>query len=63
MNNYNDFYNYINGYSEMNYMTNPNNMIGDLNLQNIYPNNNNTNQNNNDSSLEDSEDLSFVVSS
>lgn len=47
MNNYNDYYNYINGYTDMNYMTNPNNMIGDLNLQNLYPNNYNTNQNNN----------------
>ena len=47
MNNYNEYYNYINGYTDMNYVTNPNNMIGDLNLQNLYPNNYNSNQNNN----------------
>ena len=35
MNNYNDYYNYLNGYSDMNYMTNPNNMIGDLNYQSL----------------------------
>ena len=50
MNNYNDYYNYLNGYSDMNYMTNPNNMINDMNLQSLYPQasimpNNNTNQN------------------
>ncbi len=37
MNNYNDYYNYLNGYSDMNYMTNPNNMIGDLNYQSLMP--------------------------
>ena len=35
--NYNDYYNYVNGYSDMNYMTNPNSMIGDLNMQSLYP--------------------------
>ena len=35
--NYNDYYNYVNGYSDMNYMTNPNNMISDLNMQSLYP--------------------------
>ena len=39
MNNYNDYYNYLNsGYGDMNYMTNPNSMIGDLNYQTMYPN-------------------------
>lgn len=47
MNNYNDYYNYINGYTDMNYITNPNNIINDLNLQTLYPNNYNINQNNN----------------
>lgn len=38
MNNYNDYYNYLNGgYTDMNYMTNPNNMISDLNMQSLYP--------------------------
>lgn len=34
----NDYYNYLNGYSDMNYMTNPNSMIGDLNYQSLMPN-------------------------
>ena len=38
MNNYNDYYNYMNGYSDMNYMTNPNSMIGDFNYQNAFTN-------------------------
>ena len=39
MNNYNDYYNYLNnGYGDMNYMTNPNSMICDLNYQTMYPN-------------------------
>ena len=42
----NDYYNYLNGYSDMNYMTNPNNMIGDLNYQSLMPNNK-INQNSN----------------
>lgn len=33
----NDYYNYLNGYSDMNFMTNPNNMIGDLNYQSLMP--------------------------
>lgn len=37
MNNYNDYLNYQNGFSDMNYMTNPNNMIGDLNYQSLMP--------------------------
>lgn len=41
MNNYDDYYNYLNGgYSDMNYMTNPNNMIGDLNYQSLMPSTN-----------------------
>lgn len=38
MNNYNDYYNYLNGYSDMNFMPNPNNMIDDMNYQNAFPN-------------------------
>lgn len=35
MNNYNDYYNYLNsGYSDMNFMPNPNKMINDMNNQN-----------------------------
>ena len=48
----NDYYNYLNEYSDMNYMTNPNSMIGDLNYQSLMPmqqnyqtNQANTNQN------------------
>lgn len=33
----NDYYNYLNGYSDMNYMTSPNSMIGDLNYQSLMP--------------------------
>ena len=36
--NFNDYYNYLNGYSDMNYMTNPNQMIEDLNYQNQMTN-------------------------
>lgn len=39
MNNYNDYYNYINsGYNDMNFMTNPNSMINDMNYQTVFPN-------------------------
>ena len=34
----NDYYNYLNGFNDMNYMTNPNNMIGELNYQSLMPN-------------------------
>ena len=34
----NDYYNYLNGFTDMNYITNPNNMIGDLNYQSLMPN-------------------------
>jgi len=34
----NDYYNYLNGFNDMNYMTSPNNMIGDLNYQSLMPN-------------------------
>lgn len=38
MNNFNDYYDYLNsGYSDMNYMTSPNNMIGELNYQAMMP--------------------------
>ena len=33
-----DYYNYLNGFNDMNYMTNPNSMIGDLNYQSLMPN-------------------------
>ena len=39
----NDYYNYLNGFTDMNYMTNPNNMIGDLNYQSLMPNMQNPN--------------------
>lgn len=42
----NDYLNYLNGYSDMNYMTNPNNMIGDLNYQSLMPNYNQMNTSN-----------------
>ena len=40
--NFNDYYNYVNGYTDFNYMANPNNMINDLNYQSLtqYTNNN-----------------------
>lgn len=33
--NFNDYYNYINGYNDYNYMISPNNMIEDLNSSNV----------------------------
>ena len=39
MNNLNDYYNYLNNYDEMNFMTNPNTMMNDMNYQNMFPNN------------------------
>ena len=33
----NDYYNYLNGYNDMNFMTSPNTMIGDLNYQSLMP--------------------------
>ena len=54
---YSDYYNYVNGYSDMNYMTNPNNMIGDLNVKNLYPiANDKSNINNKSSNILDSYD-------
>ena len=50
MNNINDYYNYLNNYNDMNFMTNPNTMITDMNYQNMFPNNYiapNTSTNNN----------------
>ena len=50
MNNFNDYYNYLNNYNDMNFMTNPNTMITDMNYQNMFPNNYitpNTSTNNN----------------
>ena len=53
--NFNDYYNYLNGYNDMNYMPNSNQMIEDLNYQSLMPNNMNTsnNQNNNIISTEE----------
>ena len=39
MNNLNDYYNYLNNYDDMNFMTNPNTMMNDMNYQNMFPNN------------------------
>ena len=39
MNNLNDYYNYLNNYDDMNFMTNPNAMMNDMNYQNMFPNN------------------------
>ena len=33
----NDYYNYLSGLNDMNFMTNPNSMIGDLNYQSLMP--------------------------
>lgn len=39
MNNFNDYYNYPNvNYNDMNFMTDPNNMIYDMNYQNTFTN-------------------------
>lgn len=39
MNNYNDYYNYLNSnFDTMNYMPDPNNMIMDMNSQNLFQN-------------------------
>ncbi len=53
--NFNDYYNYLNGYNDMNYMPNSNQMIEDLNYQSLMPNNMNTsnNQDNNIISTEE----------
>ena len=45
--NFNDYYNYLNEYNDMNYMSNPNQIIEDLNYQNQITNNNIQKQNNN----------------
>ena len=41
--NFNDYYNYLNEYNDMNYMKNPNQIIEDLNYQSLIPNNNSSN--------------------
>lgn len=39
MNNFNDYYSYLNNnYNDMNFMTDPNNMIYDMNYQNAFTN-------------------------
>ena len=43
--NFNDYYNYLNEYNDMNYIPNTNQIIEDLNYQNLMPNT--INQNNN----------------
>ena len=43
--NFNDYYNYLNGYNDINYMPNSNQMIEDLNYQSLMPNNMNINNN------------------
>lgn len=50
----NEYFNYLNGYSDMNFMTNPNSMIGDLNYQSLMPKM--QNKNNEMSSVLDSYD-------
>lgn len=53
MNNFNDYYNYLNNnYNDMNFMTDPNNMIYDMNTMTAFPNtfmmpNNNISDNSN----------------
>ena len=55
MNNLNDYYNYLNNYNDMNFMTNPNTMITDMNYQNIFPNNYTIPNTNTNSSITDSQ--------
>lgn len=54
MNNFNDYYNYLNNYNDMNFMTNPNTMITDMNYQNMFPNNYTIPNTNTNSSIADS---------
>ena len=42
---FNEYYNYLNGYSDMNYLTNPNQFIENLNYQSLLPNNNTSSNN------------------
>ena len=44
--NFNDYYNYLNGYNDMNYMPDTNKIIEDLNYQSLMPNNNSSNKQN-----------------
>ena len=53
MNNLNDYYNYLNNYNDMNFMTNPNTMITDMNYQNMFPNNYTIPNTNTNSSITD----------
>lgn len=58
MNNLNDYYNYLNNYNDMNFMTNPNAMMNDMNYQTMFPNNfivPNSNNNNNNNDILDSQ--------
>ena len=55
MNNFNDYYNYLNNYNDMNFMANPNTMINDMNYQNMFPNNYTIPNTNNNSSITDSQ--------
>lgn len=45
--NFNDYFNYLNEYNDMNYMPNSNQIIEDLNYQSLMPNNMNTSNNQN----------------
>ena len=55
MNNFNDYYNYLNNYNDMNFMTNPNTMITDMNYQNMFPNNYTIPNTNTNSNITDSQ--------
>ena len=62
----NDYYDYLNGYSDMNYMTNPNSMIGDLNYQSLMPiqqnyKTNKINTNQNEQVLDSFEGICMVI--
>ena len=52
MNNY-DYFNYLNGFNDMNYMPGPNGMIGDLNYPDFIPNINNVPNMNDMSNMND----------
>lgn len=53
--NFNDYYNYLNGYDGMNYMPNSNQIIEDLNYQSLMPSNINTSNSQNKNILDSEE--------
>ena len=56
MNNFNDYYNYLNNnYNDMNFLADPNSMIYDMNYQNMFPNNYTIPNTNTNSSITDSQ--------